>query len=202
MEAAREDVTTLLGELAKGDQEAASKLIPLVYEELRRIANRYMRRELRRRPDHTLQSTALVHEAYIKLVRQRSVDWAGRAHFFAIAANIMRRILIDHARGYRRGKHRGAHKVVPLDKALVLSPGRSDELLRLDEALKRLIKLDARQGKIVELRFFGGLTVEETAKLLNISPKTVKREWSVAKAWLYGDLRQSHEHVARELGNS
>ncbi len=192
------DVTILLRDLANGDQRAASLLMPLVYEELRRLAARYMRRE---RTDHTLQATALVHEAYLKLVRQRSVNWQSRAHFFGIAATIMRRILIDYARCHVAKKNKGAHELIPLDEAVVFSPGQSEELLRLDGALERLTELDPRQGKIVELRFFGGLTVEETAHLLDISPKTVKREWSVAKAWLHGAVSQNHGNFAGELGN-
>src|ERR1700733_4597180 len=198
MNQARKNETSLLSEVTKGDQQSASKLIPLVYDELRRLAGRYMRRE---RPDHTLQATALVHEAYLKLVEQRSVDWQSRAHFFGIAAQIMRRILIDHARGYLREKRGGGQEAVPLNEALVFSPEQSHELLKLDESLHRLTALDPRQGKIVELRFFGGLTVEETAEVLGISPKTVKRDWSVAKAWLHGDLKQFHGNIAREVGS-
>jgi RNA polymerase sigma-70 factor, ECF subfamily len=193
------DVTVLLLELTRGDREAASKLMPLVYNELRRLAGGYMRRE---RPDHTLQATALVHEAYLKLVKQHSVNWQGRSHFFGIAAQLMRRILIDHARGHLREKRGGAQEVLPLDEALVFSPGQSAELVRLDEALERLAKFDPRQSKIVELRFFAGLSVEETAEFLGISPKTVKRDWSVAKAWLHGELRQKDGHFTRELGAS
>jgi RNA polymerase sigma factor (TIGR02999 family) len=187
--APREDVTVLLSQLAKGNESAASKLIPLVYDELRRLAAAYMRRE---RPDHTLQPTALVNEAYLKLIEQREVDWHGRAHFFGIAAQVMRRILIDHARGHLRDKRGGGVSPVPLEEALVFSPEQSSELVKLDEALQRLAKLDPRQGKIVELRFFGGLTVEQTAELLGISAKTVKRDWSVAKAWLHGELKTNH----------
>jgi RNA polymerase sigma factor (TIGR02999 family) len=190
MEPAREDVTVLLAELTRGNDQAARRLIPLVYDELRRLAGGYMRRE---RSDHTLQATALVHEAYLKLVEQRSVDWQGRAHFFGIAAQMMRRILIDHARAHLREKRGGGEEMVPLDEGLVFSPQQSSELLKLEESLERLTALDPRQGKIVELRFFGGLTVEETAEVLGISPKTVKRDWSVAKAWLHGDLKQSHD---------
>lgn len=191
------DVTLLLSELTRGDQKAADKLVPLVYDELKRLARGYMRRE---RPEHTLQATALVHEAYLKLVKQRSVDWQGRSHFFGIAAQLMRRILIDHARSHLREKRGGAQEATPLDEALVFSPGQSAELVRLDEALERLAKLDPRQSKIVELRFFGGLSVEETAEFLKISPKTVKRDWSVAKAWLHGELRPRDGHFTRELG--
>jgi RNA polymerase sigma-70 factor, ECF subfamily len=199
MESPSPDVTVLLLELTRGNQEAASKLMPLVYNELRRLARGYMRRE---RPDHTLQATALVHEAYLKLVKQRSVDWQGRSHFFGIAAQLMRRILIDHARGHLREKRGGAQEVLPLDEALVFSPRQSAELVRLDEALERLAKLDPRQSKIVELRFFGGLSVEESAGFLGISPKTVKRDWSMAKAWLRSELRQEDGHLTGELGKN
>jgi RNA polymerase sigma-70 factor, ECF subfamily len=198
MERAPQDVTVLLAEVTKGDQQAASKLIPLVYDELRRLAGRYMRRE---RTGHTLQATALVHEAYLKLVQYPSVDWQNRAHFFGIAAHVMRHILVDHARGRGREKRGAGQQLVSLAEALVFSPEKSVELLKLDESLERLTKLDPRQGRIVELRFFGGLTVEETAQVLGISPKTVKREWSVAKAWLHGDLRQSYGSCTGKLGN-
>jgi RNA polymerase sigma-70 factor, ECF subfamily len=187
------DVTVLLTELSKGNMDAASKLISVVYDELRSLASRQMRRE---RSDHTLQATALVHEAYLKLVHQRSAHWQNRAHFFGVAAQVMRRILIDHARGHLREKRGGDQQVVPLDEAVVFSPEKSEYLIKVDEALDRLSKLDPRQGKIVELRFFGGLTVEETAEILNISTKTVKRDWSVAKAWLHGELKRSHGVIA------
>ncbi len=199
MDPSREDVTILLAELTKGNEGAASKLIPLVYDELRRLAGGYMRRE---RSDHTLQPTALVHEAYLKLVEQRSVDWQGRAHFFGIAAQMMRRILIDHARGHLREKRGAGEKAVPLDEALVFAPEKSWELVKIDQSLERLAKLDPRQSKIVELRFFGGLTVEQIAEVLGISPKTVKRDWSMAKAWLYGDLKTSHDDAAGKMGGS
>jgi len=193
------DVTVLLAQLTKGNEEAGAKLIPLVYAELRRLAASYMRRE---RVDHTLQPTALVHEAYLKLVEQRSVDWQGRAHFFGIAAQVMRRILIDHARGYLRDKRGGGQKPVPIDEALVFAPEQSMELVKIDQALEQLTKLDPRQAKIVELRFFGGLTVEQTADVLGISEKTVKRDWSMAKAWLRGELKASHGDTTGQLGGS
>jgi RNA polymerase sigma factor (TIGR02999 family) len=183
------DVTLLLIEMTNGNKEAESKLIPLVYDELHRLARRHMRRE---RTDHTLQATALVNEAYLKLVEQRFVHWQSRARFFAIAAQTMRRILIDHARGHVREKRGGGQKMLALDKVLVFSAERSLEFLRLDQSLHRLAELDPRQSKIVELRFFAGLTVEETAEVLQVSPKTVKRDWSIAKAWLHGDLRTDH----------
>jgi RNA polymerase sigma-70 factor, ECF subfamily len=186
MDSPQADVTALLSQLTQGNQEARDKLIPLVYDELKRLARSYMRRE---RSDHTLQTTALVNEAYLKLVRQQVVNWQGRSQFFGIAAQLMRRILIDHARGCLRNKRGGVREVLPLNEALAFSPEHSEELVRLDQALERLSKLDARQSRIVELRFFGGLSVEETAEFLGISPKTVKRDWSVAKAWLHAELR-------------
>ena len=185
------DVTGLLVEVAKGNQAAQEKLVPLVYDQLKKLARGYMRRE---RADHTLQTTALVHEAYLKLVRQVSPNWQGRAQFFGIAAQLMRRILIDHARRHLREKRGGAKAVLPLDEALAFSPEHSQDLLKLDEALDRLSKLDPRQSRIVELRFFGGLNVEETSKFLGISPITVKRDWAVAKAWLHGEVRGNSGH--------
>jgi RNA polymerase sigma-70 factor, ECF subfamily len=183
------DVTVLLSALSRGDRDAASKLIPVVYGELRRLAGSYMRRE---RQDHTLQATALVHEAYLKLVEQRSVNWQGRAHFYGVAAQLMRRILIDHARAHLRQKRGGEQKKVSLDEAYIFSEQQSAELLAVDEALERLARLDARQARVVELRFFGGLSVEEAAEVLGVSPKTIKRDWSVAKTWLYADLKERH----------
>jgi RNA polymerase sigma factor (TIGR02999 family) len=180
------DVTELLAALANGSPHAAERLMPLVYEELKRLARTYMRGERR---DHTLQTTALVHEAYLKLVRQETVHWQGRSHFFGIAGQLMRRVLVDHARGHLRQKRGGTTVVLPLDEALYFSPEHSEELLKLDEALDRLAKIDARQGRVVELRFFAGLSVEETADSLGVSPKTVKRDWAVAKAWLHAELR-------------
>jgi len=191
------DATVLLCELTHGNQEAAEKLIPLVYDELKRLARRYMRHE---RQGHTLQTTALVHEAYLKLVHQQHVNWQGRSHFFGIAAQLMRRILIDHARGLLREKRGGAKVLLPLNEALAFSPEHSEDLLRLDEALERLSELDGPQSHIVELRFCGGLSVEETAECLNISPKTVKRDWTAAKAWLHGELRRGGADVSRAMG--
>jgi RNA polymerase sigma factor (TIGR02999 family) len=198
MDSSQPDVTALLSELTQGNQGAAEKLIPLVYDELKRLARAYMRRE---RADHTLQTTALVHEAYLRLVRQQAVNWQSRSHFFGIAAQLMRRILIDHARGHLREKRGGAKKVLPLNEALVFSPEHSEELVKLDEALEHLSAIDPRQGKIVELRFFGGLSVEETSEFLGISPKTVKRDWAVAKAWLHGELRHSDGDVPKAMGS-
>lgn len=192
------EVTLLLSALTRGDEQAGEKLVPLVYDELRRLARSYMRRE---RTDHTLQATALVHEAYLKLVEQRSANWQSRAHFFGVAAQVMRRILIDHARGHQRQKRGGEYEKVVLNEALVFSPEQSAELLAVDEALERLAKLDERQARVVELRFFGGLSVEEAAAVLDISPKTVKRDWSVAKAWLYADLKEHHGIDASAMGD-
>jgi RNA polymerase sigma-70 factor (ECF subfamily) len=194
-----EGVTLLLKQVAAGNQDAVGKLIPLVYEELRRVAQNHLRLE---RPNHTLQPTALVHEAFLKLVAQRKADWQGRAHFFAVASQLMRRILVDYARGRLSAKRGGRQVKLPLDQVFVLSPGRCDELLALDESLERLGKLDARQSRVVELRFFGGLSVEEAAKVLGVSPKTVKREWSMAKAWLYGEMKTHHGEDARKLGKN
>jgi RNA polymerase sigma-70 factor, ECF subfamily len=180
------EVTALLAEFSKGKDEAASQLIPLVYAELRKLASGCMRRE---RPDHTLQPTALVHEAYIKLLQQRSFEWQSRAHFYAIAAKIMRRILVDHARAHLREKRGAGNRPIPLDGNLVFAPEQSEDLLNLNQALDQLGQLDPRQARIVELRFFAGLTVDEAAELMEISPKTVKRDWSMAKAWLHGELK-------------
>lgn len=194
---AQPDVTALLSQLTQGNQEAAEQLIPLVYDELKRLARSYMRRE---RDDHTLQTTALVHEAYLRLVRQKATNWQSRSHFFGIAAQLMRRILVDHARGHSREKRGGEKIVLPLNEALVFSPEHSEELVKLDEALERLSRLDARQSRIVELRFFGGLSVEETSEFLGVSPKTVKRDWAVAKVWLHGELRRSDGDVPKAMG--
>lgn len=196
MERVPQEVTVLLGEVAKGDQQAVAQLTPLVYAELRRLATRCMNRE---RANHTLQPTALVHEAYLKLARHPPLEWQNRAHFLQIAAKVMRQILIDYARGHGREKRGTGQQIEPLEDAVVFSPEKASEFLDLDESLERLTKLDPRQGRIVELRFFGGLTVEETAQALGISPKTVKREWSMAKAWLHGDLRQGHGNPTAKL---
>jgi RNA polymerase sigma-70 factor, ECF subfamily len=181
------DVTSLLKRLADGNQEAAGELIPIVYRELHRLAVSHLRRERR---DHTLQPTALVHEAYIRLVVQRKADWQGRAHFFAVASNLMRRILVDYARRQLRAKRGGRQTKLSLDGVVLLSPECPDIMLALDECLTRLEKLDARQSRIVELRYFGGLTVDEAAATLGVSPTTVRREWTSAKAYLYGELKQ------------
>lgn len=183
---AEDDITLLLNRVGDGDQDAANRLMPLVYTELRRMAAQYLRHE---RPGHTLQATALVHEAYIRLAGQRDAKWQNRSHFFAIASQLMRRIMVDYARAQLRNKRGGKQERVSLDDSLLISPDRTDELLAVNESLARLEVLDPRQGRIVELRYFGGLTVDETAEVLHISSKTVLREWSMAKAWLYGNLK-------------
>lgn len=184
-----DNVTLLLSQLSEGDQSVLPRLIPLVYEELRHLAARHMRYE---RPNHTLRTTALVHEAYIRLVEQRQVNWKGRAHFFGIAAQLMRRILVDHARSRLRKKRGGEQQRLPLEESAVLSLEQSAEVVAVDEALGRLAKLDPRQNQIVELRFFGGLSTEETAEVLCVSGRTVEREWTLAKAWLYMELQEGH----------
>jgi RNA polymerase sigma factor (TIGR02999 family) len=179
------NISHLLKEWSDGDRRALDKLIPLVYEELRRQAARYLRRE---RPGHTLQTTALIHEAYLRLVDAGDVHWQGRAHFFAIAANLMRRILVEHARRRDADKRGGSHIRVPLDEAVAVAGGTDVDLLAIDEALDRLAAIDPQQARVVELRFFSGLSVEETAAALGVSPKTVKRDWSVARAWLRREI--------------
>jgi RNA polymerase sigma factor (TIGR02999 family) len=173
------DVTQLLADAQNGQPQAAPHLVSLVYDELHRVARQQMRHE---RPDHTLQATALVHEAYLRLVSQSERTWQNRTHFIRLAAQVMRRLLIDHARARRTAKREGALRRVPLEEPLLLTEDQSDELLALNEALERLGGIDARQSRVVELRFFGGLTVEETADALGVSPKTVKRDWTVARA--------------------
>lgn len=181
------EVTELLAEVCRGRHNAVSQLMPLVYEELRRLARHHMRRE---RSDHTLQTTALIHEAYLRLVEQRDTNWKNRAHFFAVAAQLMRRILVDYARASHTEKRGGDAEILSLDlDPIALSEEKSRELIALDEALTRLTDLSPRQSQIIELRFFGGLTVEETAEVLQIAPRTVKRDWRVARAWLHREVR-------------
>ncbi|MFC5864996.1 sigma-70 family RNA polymerase sigma factor [Acidicapsa dinghuensis] len=179
------DVTELLQELKRGNKAAEAKLIPLVYKELRRIAAIYMRRES---PGHSLQPTALVHEAYLRLTGIREVDWQSRSHFFAVSATIMRRILVDHARANQTSKRGDGWDAASLNDAILPSPQKAPEILALDEALDRLALLDERQAKIVELRFFAGMSEEEAGSVLGISSRTVKRDWRVAKAWLFKEL--------------
>jgi RNA polymerase sigma factor (TIGR02999 family) len=179
------DITRLLVRWSSGDREALDALTPLVYNELRRLAKVYLRRE---RPDHTLDGTALVHEAYMKLVGQNNVEWHNRNQFFAIASSLIRRILVDHARARIAEKRGGAGLKLSLDEA-ILAPEQKDlDLIALNDALKALADTDAQQGRIVELRYFGGLTIEETAEVLEISPATVKRDWMVAKAFLRREM--------------
>lgn len=179
------DVTQLLEDLSAGKEQAIDRLLPAVHSELRRQAARYLRRE---RQNHTLQPTALVNEAFIRLIDQRNVRWQNRAHFFGVAAQAMRRILVDHARAQQRIKRGGVQQNVTLDEGMLAAAAKSIDVLALDEALSRLAALDERQARVVELRFFGGLSVEETAAVMGISPATVKREWSMAKAWLFTQL--------------
>ena len=178
-------VTRLLLEWRGGDSKALDRLFPLVYDELREQAGRYMRNE---RPDHTLQATAVVHEAYGKLVRMERVSWVDRAHFLAVAATCMRRILVDHARAYRRAKRGGGDSKLSLDESALITPEPSLEVLALDEALDRLAEFDEKKARAVELHHFGGLTYEETAAALGISPASVHRELRLARAWLYEQL--------------
>jgi RNA polymerase sigma-70 factor (ECF subfamily) len=186
-------ITELLNDLGAGNRSAQSKLIPLVYPELRRIAARYMRRE---RPDHTLQATALVNEAYLRVVGQIQ-NWQNRAHFFAIAAELMREILVDHARKRQAAKRGGGSYVVNIEDCLVVTEEALDVILDVDRAIGQLAALDARQADMVVYRFFGGLTEEEIAEVLNVSVRTVKRDWKMAKAWLHGVLaRQQSAHDA------
>ena len=182
------DVTQLLIKWSNGDKAALDKLMPLIQEELRRLAHHYMSRE---RPGHTLQTTALVNEAYLRLVNRKDVHWQNRTHFFAIAATLMRSILVDHARSHTYAKRGGGAHKTELDEAMVVSQERAAEVVALDDALKELASFDLKQSRIVELRFFGGLTTEETAEVLHLSPATIKREWSTAKAWLYHELAKS-----------
>lgn len=181
----KKDVTQLLSKAQAGNREALDELLPLVYDELRRVAGSHLRNE---RDNHTLQATALVNEAYMRLLEQKEVDWNNRLHFFSIASEMMRRILVNYA-VQRNAKKRGDGAVqIELDEAISYADGRDFDLVSLDEALKNLAKLDEQQAKIVELRFFGGLTIEETAQVLSISDSTVKREWRMAKAWLKSQI--------------
>jgi RNA polymerase sigma factor (TIGR02999 family) len=180
------DITQMLIDWSNGDRAALDRLIPVVYAELRRQAARHLRRE---RAGHSLQTTSLIHEAYLRLVDQREVRWQNRAHFFAVASQLMHRILVDHARRRHRAKRGGSAARLPLEEALVIAAEKSDvDLLALDEALERLAAIDPRQSRIVELRFFSGLSIEETAEVLGVSPATVKNDWNVAKAWLRREM--------------
>lgn len=182
----RTDVTSILKRASEGDESAISRLLPLVYDELRALAESFLQRE---RPDLTLQATALVHEAYVRLVKQEEVQWQNRAHFFAVAAQAIRRILVDHARGHQRAKRGGDRQRVRLDEDIAAPAERDLDLLAVDEALEKLAKLHPRQAQIVELRFFGGLGLKEIAEFLKVSPRTVDGDWSMARAWLRRELR-------------
>ena len=189
--AAQQDVTRLLRAWGAGDESALQQLMPLVYEELHRLARRYMAGE---QPGETLQTTALVHEVYLRLVDVKKVDWQDRAHFYALCARLMRRILIDFARSRTYQKRGGGATHVQLDEALTVSAVVGSELLAVDDALQRLATVDARKSQVVELRFFGGLTVEETALALKVSPETIMRDWRLAKAWLIRELDREGPH--------
>jgi RNA polymerase sigma factor (TIGR02999 family) len=178
------DLSKLLRAWSAGDQRALNGLTPIVYDELRRLAHRYMERE---RPGHTLQTTALVNEAYMRLVNYKRMQWQDRAHFFAVSAQVMRRILVDYARSHNIKRGRGVQRVT-LDEVAVVAGDRTDDLVALDEALNELARLDPRKMQIIEMRFFGGLSAEETAEVLKVSPATVRRDWSIAKLWLYREL--------------
>jgi RNA polymerase sigma factor (TIGR02999 family) len=182
------EITGLLVDWGNGDKAALDRLLPLVENELHRLAHSYMRRE---NPDHTLQTTALVNEAYLRLVDQKNTRWQNRAHFFGIAAQIMRRILMNYARDQHRAKRGGKNIQVSLSQAAVISGEQSGELLALDEALERLAAKDSRKARVVELRHFGGLTSEETAEVLRVSPVTVMRDWKYAKAWLAREIKDA-----------
>ncbi len=189
-----QNVTALLHEWQRGNHEALDKLTPLVYAELRRIAHRYMRHE---RDAHTLQTTALVNEAFVRLVGNQKNDWQNRAHFYAVTAQVMRHILVDYARSRRYAKRGGVEGIeaqrVSLNDDAVMSHARAIELVNLDEALSDLAKLDLRKSRVVELRYFGGLSIEETAEVLEISAMTVRRDWRAAKAWLYDQVERRSE---------
>jgi len=192
MNSTPKDVTPLLREVSKGDQEALARLVPLVYGHLRRLAAHFMNAE---RNDHTLQPTALVHEAYLLLVRQK-VEWQNKAHFFAVAAQLMRRILLDHAKARVRKKRGGLQNKVALDEVHLIEEDRSQQLIALDRSLTKLAKLDPRQSRIVEMRYFGGLEMREIAEVLEVSLKTVERDWQAARLWLRADLReQDGDHL-------
>ena len=194
-DAARGDITALLEAWREGDQTALEKLTPIVYKELHRLAGRYMRGE---RPGHSLQTTDLVNEAYMRLVDYKRMHWQNRAHFFAVSAQLIRRILVEHAR--RRNLKRGAGiRHVSLDEVAVAGGGRSADLVALDDAMKALAQVDPRKERVVEMRFFGGLSVEETAEVLKVSSVTVMRDWSTAKAWLYRELSAKKSDALRSM---
>lgn len=200
MEPPSGEVTRLLAQISNGDAEAEARLIPLVYDHLHRLAASYMSGE---RSDHTLQATGLVNEAYLRLVSTKTTDWRDRTHFFGIAARLMRQILVEHARARHAAKRGGsAQMLVSLENDLNVPSVRSRELLQLEDALQCLERLDAQQARVVELRFFGGLTVEETAEVMGISPRTVKRDWAVARAWLHGELSHSQVNNSASMSSN
>jgi RNA polymerase sigma factor (TIGR02999 family) len=188
MPALHKEITQLLFNWGQGDRAALDQLVPLVYPELRRLAKRHMNRE---NPAHTLQTSALINEAYLRLVDQQNVKWQDRAHFFAVAAQVMRHILVDHARRRAYDKRGGGAPHVPLVEAAVVKEDRASQLVALDEALKALTALDPRRSQIIELRFFGGLNADEIAEVMQISPSTVQREWRAAKAWLHHTMTRT-----------
>jgi RNA polymerase sigma factor (TIGR02999 family) len=185
-------VSALLAKWQAGDEKALEALLPVVYNELRRLAHGYLRKE---RPDHTLQSTALVHEAYLRLMNQGGARFENRAHFFAICAQLMRQILVEYARAHRAAKRDGG-QAVTLNEEIAMFKGRTVDLLALDDALNHLAKLDSQQSRIVELRFFGGLSIEETSRVLGVSPATVKRDWATARVWLHHEMSRMAAHDA------
>jgi RNA polymerase sigma-70 factor (ECF subfamily) len=187
------DINTLLGGLNVGNDKAASELVVLLYSELRRLASGYLRRE---RSDHTLQTTALVHEAYLRLADQREVHWKNREQFMGVAAQLMRRILVDYSRGHDAKKRGKDFEKVFLEEAEVVSQGKAADVIQLDEALTRLAEFDPQQAQLVELRFFGGLSMEEAAGVLGVSRTTAKRNWNLSKAWLARDLRRGEQRDA------
>src|ERR1700680_4672096 len=180
-----QDVTQLLVAWSNGEEEALERLTPLVYNELHRLAHRYMGRE---REGHTLQSTALVNEAYQRLINLKDVSWQNRAHFYAVSAQLMRRILVDYARSRRYSKREGQWRLIPLNEAVAVFPDRRTDIVALDDALRTLADLDPRKSRVVELRFFGGLSIRETAEVLKVSQETVLRDWKLAKVWLLREL--------------
>jgi len=201
MPPAPEELTQLLIDWGNGNQAALDRLTPLVYEELHRLAHRHMKRERRYQQGHTMQTSALVNEAYLRLIDQRNVHWQNRAQFFSIASRLMRRILVDHARSHQYAKRGGGALKVSLDEAAVVSQERAAELVALDDALTSLAAVDPRKCQVVELRFFGGMSVEETAEALRVSPATVNRDWSTAKAWLHRAIQKgvtSEEAMSKE----
>lgn len=186
IDASQQQITERLVAWSSGDVGAMDDVVRAVYQELHRMAGRYLRLE---RPDHSLQPTALVHEAYLRLIDQTQVSWQSRAHFFGVAAQMMRRILVDHARTRQRDKRGGSAIRIPLDEAFLMTPEKSADLVALDESLGRLAEIDNRKSRVVEMRYFGGLSVDETAEALDVSRQTVLRDWKLAKAWLYQEIK-------------